>query len=333
MNKQRFEHTITRYLKGIAAPEEEKELLTAIRTSDELYATFRERTAAWNPLEEKDAEMDRKWSRVASVISPAEVEENNKNACARTLPLRHATRTRWRAVAAAIVILLLSGVTVYLLRTGDRFLDADQTEWLTIMSPDSDQTHILSDGSSVYLRKGSSFIYPKAFGSSLREVSLQGEAFFDVTHDPERPFIVNTSRLAIKVLGTSFSVEAPTDGETISVTLVQGMVSLNDHHQKELVRLNPNQKADYVVSSGQYTVSEVDSERMTSWRKGIISYDNASLDEIVRLIESAYGVSLHYNQAGDQSQRFSGAFLKAQSLHTVLEQTSKLTGSDLTASQ
>lgn len=112
--------------------------------------------------------------------------------------------------------------------------------------------------------------------------------------------------------------------------LVEGKVSLNNAHEKELVQLHPNQKADYFVNDEHYTVTEVDSERLTSWRKGIIFYDNASLDEIVRLIEQTYKVSLIYTRSGKtMNQRFSGAFLKTQKLETVLQQTNKLTGTNL----
>ena len=185
------------------------------------------------------------------------------------------------------------------------------------------------DGSSVYLRENSELSYPEVFASSVREVKIKGEAFFEVTPNSEQPFIVDASGLSVKVLGTSFSVQTSDQGNEISVILVEGKVSLNNAHEKELVQLHPNQKADYFVNDEHYTVTEVDSERLTSWRKGIIFYDNASLDEIVRLIEQTYKVSLIYTRPENDDQRFSGAFLKTQKLETVLQQTNKLTGTNL----
>lgn len=184
-------------------------------------------------------------------------------------------------------------------------------------------------GSSVYLRENSELSYPEVFASSVREVKIRGEAFFEVTPNSEQPFIVDASGLSVKVLGTSFSVQTSDQGNEISVILVEGKVSLNNAHEKELVQLHPNQKADYFVNDEHYTVTEVDSERLTSWRKGIIFYDNASLDEIVRLIEQTYKVSLMYTRPENDDQRFSGAFLKTQKLETVLQQTNKLTGTNL----
>jgi len=101
--------------------------------------------------------------------------------------------------------------------------------------------------------------------------------------------------------------------------------------RKRTAEWNPLEEteADYFVNDEHYTVTEVDSERLTSWRKGIIFYDNASLDEIVRLIEQTYKVSLIYTRPENDDQRFSGAFLKTQKLETVLQQTNKLTGTNL----
>lgn len=325
MNKERFEYIITRYLRGIASSEEEKELLSAIHSSDELYAAFRERTSGYQG-EEDDREMDRKWNRIASIIIPS--EETKEGKAPISLPSA-SKRTMWFSIAAAIILLCVSGATAFFIKQTDTYNLEKNTEWLTVAAELDDRTCVLPDGTSVYLRKGAVLSYPGTFVASTRNVSIQGEAFFEVTPDPEKPFIVNTSNLFVKVLGTSFSVQALDKTEIISVTLVEGSVSLNNTDQKELFRLMPNQKAEYFVNNGQCKISEVDSERLTSWRKGILSYDNASIDEIVRLIEQTYNVSLQYAKPENDTQRFSGAFLKTQKLETVLELTSKLTGTEL----
>lgn len=320
MDKIRFEHIITHYLTGKATSEEEAELLQAIRSSDEWEVAFRKRTAGWNPLEEGEAdpETDRKWERIASVITPVTLSATHSNP----------RRTLWGSIAAAIILLLVSGITVYFLnQSGTGGLQ--DTAWQTVLADGEDCTLRLPDGSSVYLREGSELSYPDEFASQSRDVKIKGEAFFDVRHNPELPFVVDASGLSVTVLGTSFSVQTAAEGNDISVILVEGKVSLADACQKELVQLHPDQKADYSVKDGHFTVSEVDSKRLTSWSKGILSYDNASLDEIVRLIEQTYKVTLSYDREGKENQRFSGAFLRSQKLETVLQQTNKLTGTNL----
>lgn len=335
MNNERLTYLTARYLGGTATSEEEKELLLSIQSSGEARAAFRQTTARYRG-DPDDAEAGRKWNRLASVIaggvSPLAEPEKRE-----TLPPASAfssfssfRRLSRLSLAAAVLLLCVCGVATMFFRRADTGETAKGEAWLTVAAETEDRTCRLPDGSSVYLRRGAALSYPGVFSPSLRQVSVRGEAFFDVVRDPAKPFRVEAADLRIQVLGTSFSVEAPEQGGTISVTLVEGSVSLNDARQKELVRLRPDQRAEYIVDSGQFTVSEVDSERLTAWRKGVVTYDNASLEEIVRLIEEAYYVALQYAAPADPSQRFSGAFVKTQKLETVLELTGKLTGTKLT---
>lgn len=325
MDRKRFEHIITQYLKGQATPEEETELLQAIDTSKELHAAFRQQVSAWNPLTETTSDMDRKWDRIASIIQPS--QEDKEDIPVITLPSA-SKRVAWFSIAAAVILLCISGITVYLLKQTDKNLSGTG-EWQTITADSEDQSCVLPDGTSVYLREGAELRYPKAFEANVRNVTIRGEAFFQVTPDKQKPFIVDASGLAVKVVGTSFSVQTSDEGKHVSVILVEGKVSLSDARQKELALLLPDQEANYSVLDGACTVTQVDSERLTSWRKGILSYDNASLEEIVRLIERTYKVSLSYTPPVNNDQRFSGAFLKNQPLDLVLQQTSKLTGTEL----
>ena len=233
---------------------------------------------------------------------------------------------RASTIAASILVPVLIISTVYFYKEMDHYKQIPN-----IVSVNKGQRAgiTLPDGTIVHLNSESKLTYTPDFNGKLREVVLEGEAFFEVTPNSEQPFIVDASGLSVKVLGTSFSVQTSDQGNEISVILVEGKVSLNNAHEKELVQLHPNQKADYFVNDEHYTVTEVDSERLTSWRKGIIFYDNASLDEIVRLIEQTYKVSLIYTRPENDDQRFSGAFLKTQKLETVLQQTNKLTGTNL----
>lgn len=328
MNNERFNNITARYLQGIASGEEEQELLTAIRSSDTWSAAFRAQTGAYRGEENSD-EIDRKWNRLAARITPpAEAQQPANAPTTRFFALSNRKFRIW--MAAAVILACLSGLSVFFLKHTQTDSAGEGVGWHTLTAAADDRTVILPDSTSVYLRKGAVLQYAGLLEGPVRQVALQGEAFFDVTHDAEKPFIVDAAQLSVKVLGTSFSVSALDRGETISVILATGSVSVRDALQKELVRLAPNQKVDYSVHSGQYTVTEVDSERATSWRKGIVAYDNASLPEIVDLIEQTYGVKLHYAAPGSEAdQRFSGAFFKKQKLDTVLELTGRLTGTAL----
>lgn len=132
---------------------------------------------------------------------------------------------------AVVLLLLVSGVTVYFLNQGGK-AGTGNAEWQTIIAEQEDRSILLPDGSSVYLRENSELSYPEVFASSVREVKIRGEAFFEVTPNSEQPFIVDASGLSVKVLGTSFSVQTSDQGNEISVILVEGKVSLNNAMRK-----------------------------------------------------------------------------------------------------
>ena len=314
MDNERFDLIIGRYLRGKATAEEEATLLHAIRDSKEHFAYFREKTAAWDPSKEIgiDPDVDRQWQKIVSMITPTE----------RPAVTTHRWSWKHLSVAAAIVLLLAFGITVYFLQG-----DGQALEYTTVLAEGGDQSITLPDGTSVYLREGSELIYPKEFALDVRRTEIKGEGFFDVERKEDHPFVVKAARVFVRVLGTSFSVH--TEEEAVSVVLLNGKVSLADANEQEVTQLLPGQQVDYSLVDGHFTVTEVDGERATAWRRGVISYENASIDEIVHLIEETYHVSLTYTQ-GMNEQRFSGAFLKTQELKTVLEQTNKLTGMNLT---
>lgn len=319
METKKFEYITEQYLAGKASEEEEAELLRAIESSEAWLAAFRKLTAAWNPLAHSDGETERKWNRLASVIRP-EAETP-------VVALRPDRRRRWFSIAAAIAFFLMASLATYMWM-GEEEDSVSSRDWLSLTASEGDQTILLPDSSSVYLRKGAVLHYPKTFSRHSRTVEIAGQAFFDITRRDKQPFVVRAGGLSVNVLGTSFSVQTDADGKEVSVILVAGKVRLSDATHQELAELLPDQQANYSPQKGSCTITAVDSERLTAWRKGIVTYDNVSVGDIVRLIEQTYQVSLSYQK--DTTQRFSGGFLKTQPLETVLQQISKLTGTEIT---
>lgn len=306
-----FEQLVSHYLNGKATLEEEQALLAELQRSPERKALFKQRSAAWVP--EPEPEMDRQWSRLSAQITPPVQEVE--------LPRRLFLK---RYVAAAVILLLLiGGVSGYLYQ----FTHPTPQEWKTLVADASDLSTTLPDGSQLYLRAPSTLRYAADF-TQHREVSLTGEAFFDVQPDSRHPFVVQAEALTLTVKGTSFSVTARAD--SAAVVLLTGQVNLTCPNQKEVVELHPNQRATYHQATNQLTLTEVDSEQLTLWRKGIITYENATIETIIQLIEQAYHVKVVATEGADPAQRFTGAFRQTQSLESVLEQTEKLTAIPLT---
>jgi len=315
MNREQFLHITHRYLLGTLTEKEEKELLKTIESSEEYKTLFKQETAGWTPPE-NDSVYNEKWKRLVSTVRPLERPE-----------IQRYTLSRYTRVAAVAAIFIVGGLLTYWLSYTH---PADEAyEWVTLMAETDDQTVWLPDSSSVYVRKGSQLTYFRTPAVEERIVRLEGEAFFDVRPDTHKPFRVEAGELHVTVSGTSFSVDTRSREEYISVILVEGKVGLYNKLKEQLGTLAPGQQADFSLRNGNCTISEVDSERMTRWRKGIIEYENIPIEAIMELLSTHYATSFEWELPDNREERFSGAFLKTQPLPTVIEQIEKLTGAKI----
>lgn len=155
----------------------------------------------------------------------------------------------------------------------------------------------LSDGTKVSLNAGSRLVYPEVFTGSSREVLLTGEAFFDVTPNPKSPFVVQTSDLRIKVLGTRFNLSAyPTDN-FVEAVLATGRISLSRNDAgffNKPVELVPGQLASYNRQTLETSVSTVDTDNYTLWTEGLVKFESTHLSRILKRLERYYNVSFRF---------------------------------------
>ncbi len=175
---------------------------------------------------------------------------------------------------------------------------------------------VLPDGSKVKLNAGSKIEYPEHFSDTLREVKLIGEAFFDVVHNPEKPFIVKTGTLITKVLGTSFNIEAYEDLEAIKVTLATGKVALSNN--SESATLSPSEQAVFNRQKQAIAVRGVNITKYIEWKDGVLRFENAPLKDIVTQLERWYNVDIVLDAEKNQACHFTGTY-KNQSLRSVLK--------------
>lgn len=182
-------------------------------------------------------------------------------------------------------------------------------------------TFKLPDGSEVRLNSGSSLSYPATF-STIREVKLVGEAFFEVTKNPNKKFIVSTGGITTTVLGTSFNVSAYPD-EELKVTVETGKVGVASNNQQ--VELVPGQQATYQLTNKILSMSKVDIANFTSWRNGILKFNGNSLPEITKELERWYGIDIEFESEQDGNCDLKLEF-DNQSLTQVLHQLESVTG-------
>lgn len=148
---------------------------------------------------------------------------------------------------------------------------------------------LFQDGTEAYLNSDTKLRYPDKFGLKNRTVFLQGEAYFIVSSNKSRPFIVNTGGANITVLGTSFNVSAYEDEKTVQVVLDEGEVVLDTHHNK--YGIVPGQKIEYNKAIGTITISNLKKSTEASlWKSNIVHLSNTSLTDVLNMLSRRYNV-------------------------------------------
>lgn len=170
---------------------------------------------------------------------------------------------------------------------------------------------ILSDGTMVWLNAESKIRFPEKFLDSedTRTVYLEGEAYFDVTHNIDKPFIVKSGGLEVKVLGTKFNISSYPSEEQIKTTLVAGSVELRTPAKKsQPYKLEPNYQAAYERSSFSSKVSRVNTDDFTAWIDKRIVFKNETFKSITTKIERTYNVNITNELKNFNQENFTGEF-------------------------
>ena len=176
---------------------------------------------------------------------------------------------------------------------------------------------VLPDGTKVCLNSESSLVYPERFEGHSRQVSLQGEAFFEVSKNPDKRFVVNTPYDArIEVLGTSFNVETFAHDSLISTTLINGKVNFIADTRK--FNLLPGEKLVYHVKNSQANVYQTTGESEISWKDGKVIFRNTPFEEALHMLEKRYHVEFVIANTQYKKDAFTGSFTN-QRLDRILE--------------
>ncbi|QEH42145.1 FecR family protein [Chitinophaga sp. XS-30] len=329
---------IARKLAGEASSEELKELEQLLRAHPELHFPIQALDELWQgELPETDPEqiensykkhirrMQERGMPEAGLPAAAVPEEEDYllKGSRKSVARRYIT---W-AVAAGV---LLVSVTWFFFERpqGDR-----KAVFSEVATQYGSKTYVqLPDGTSVWLNAGSKLTYNKEFDLEKREVTLTGEGFFDVVRDAERPFIIHTAKMDVKVLGTRFNLKAYLDDRTSEAALIQGSieVSLKDRPE-ERIRLKPNEKIvvvhDHSPSSTnlhnntQPTGGDLeplvsirnltlqDSAILeTSWMNDVLVFQDESFRELASKLERWYNVRVRFTDSSIAELRFTGVF-------------------------
>lgn len=196
--------------------------------------------------------------------------------------------------------------------------EAGKTSFNTAHTPKGRKFEIqLPDGSNVWLNAESTIKYPIEFAENERKVHVTGEAYFEVSKNPEAPFIVQTEDQIIQVLGTQFNVNSYTNENSSKTTLLEGKVKISC--KGEELFLSPNQQITYDRNNERYAKSEVNAKQSISWVKGYFNFQDSDLAGIMKQIERWYNIEVEFQPGVNQSQTFSGRTSMNQNLSEVLK--------------
>lgn len=285
-------NVLHKYFKGETLPEEEQRIMDWAEASPENYQALLRERRLWN----------------ATLLSYSLDQTQT------------ATRSRfsfnlWQATSIAATIALLISLSWNYLRSGS----VDTDEWQRVFVPVGQRVQLnLADGTKIWLNSNTTFTYPASFGADTREVELNGEGYFEVAKNAEKPFIVQTKDYAIRVLGTTFNVYAYADGmDRFETSLLKGAVTVSSRTEPgESIRLRPNDRV--VISEGKLMRQPVTDEERFRWIDGYLCLDDVPFAELVKRLSTYYDTPITIENQQVLSYRCTGKFRQIDGLDHAL---------------
>lgn len=257
----------------------------------------------------------------ADLYTYSALERVNRKIGYKKEPLKHIAfyQKSIRVAAALIPMILFIGGLVY--------YTSPRNEQVEIAAAYGEQKRVLlSDSTEVWLNAGSKIMFPQTFADNKRLVKLDGEAHFTVTKDAERPFIVETSQVSVKVLGTRFNVKAYSDEEKVTTTLTTGKIEVLAQSQHSRI-IQPNEQLTYDKKTSSIRISAVDAVGVESWIAGKVIFTNATPNEIYRTLERRYNTVIEdCTIPASSTKRYTVKFLKEENLDEMLNILSDIIG-------
>ena len=211
-------------------------------------------------------------------------------------PLNRMNRLKWYRYAAIFLVFVTSAFVLGFfikdqLNQRNLVNNPNTTKWIAKQTTRGQKsTIILRDGTHIKLNSESTIFISEDFSGKFREVRLVGEAFFNVAHDPEHPFIVYCNNTTTKALGTSFNINAYPENKNTNIALVEGKVIVKYAYDGDSVYLKPKELLQVSKTSTEFIKEEFDPHEVTAWKDGIIRFRKAKFDEIKNVLERWYDV-------------------------------------------
>ena len=320
MKKKEMENNLINYFAEELSQEEEKNIMGWKQESFNNFSLFSKYKNLFlsfkiykNPFK---FDNNKAWGKLENKIS-----NQQKSSSIIKLKSKNFSNSLFFRIAAIFIIILSVGYISYDIINNYDF-KFNKAYVQSIVPRGQTSQLLLPDSSKIWLNSGSLLKYPNRFNESSREIYLDGEALFDIKRDPSKPFIINTSNLKIKVLGTKFNVTSYENDDIIETTVVNGSVEIikNKAHKNDgKIILEPNQKASYNKKNNTIQLRKVDANLYTSWIDGKYIFKNENLGNIARKIERTYDINIYFRDQELKNIRLSGRFHNDEPIEQILK--------------
>lgn len=261
----------------------------------------------WNYLDAKEATDE---TRLESILAQIKAETGEESA-------QESRSHFFSKLAAAVALLVVFAGLTYLIFPELQTLN--QPQRIVKVNPSGQKsTHFLPDGSKVYLNAESSISYVREFEGDKRAIELKGEAYFEVTKDPEKPFVVKSKGVSTTAIGTAFNVRAYANEKKLGIALTEGKVKVTSTNLEEEFFLAPGEQLHYASDSKRVSKSEFDADEIVGWKNGLIKFQEANYEEVKSRLERWFGVRIVSNVDPSERWKYTGSF-ENQSLEMILE--------------
>lgn len=301
--------TIMRFFRNECTPEERQAVMRWVNESEE-HKSFFFQWEELHHLGKADAAPDERAFQQAERKLKARIEREEEDDRQAFSFLKKG----WKYAAAIAAVIVVAGSAAWYAlngRKGDLITVSTQAgETLALALPDSSQ---------VWLNENTTLTYPKSFEESTRELSLNGEAYFEVTKNKHKPFRVNSKSMNVEVLGTKFNFKSSEKGKTAEASLIEGEVRVEGNNDEGSITLSPGQKVELNLMTRQMKVEQTDAVVDAVWHDNLIPLDQADLFRIAGILEKLYGMDIILSPDIDRTATYSGVLQKKETIKEVLE--------------
>lgn len=215
--------------------------------------------------------------------------------------------------AAAFILIVFIGIYGWINFSSEKYTT------VVIAENENVKKVVLSDSSLVWLSASSELRIPKSFNENNRQLYLKGRAFFEIKKNSASPFLVRSDLINVKVTGTSFDLLIDDKSKTTETVLASGKVTLQNKKGENVIEMTPGESVVYDACLNRYTISTVDVKAHTSWYLDQITFENATLREIVNKLSVIYDVNINLESAKLADHRFRYVINREETLVDVLD--------------